>query len=420
MDSLTASVCAGAAYKRKPTSDAQLISSVPLTTGGMTDLTGNSTYVSTVPTTVDYVTINKLASEYVYTDLLHGITDVDKKGTVEIDVYFLSFTYNSHIFKLGNSLGIVVSTAGELGIVDQDGYTFLNPQGYYFSLNTWYTVKLEFSSTNFNAYVDGTLRGSLVSTWTWQEGVQSYGGLLLGQEPDSYQPYGGFSDAQVIDARLRDLKVYSGTGQSVPSLIFHLDGHSNIGTTSGSVTVTDVNNDVGTIAAAPTGITTTTNDFSSSGINATLLASSTLLSSFTVGGEPWSVSAHTYMTGVPDTSALFGINLTASGANTAVMLFGYGTGVKILGTNGPDLLVISDWSPYQQVWTKWNFVYDGTNIYSYINNVLQTTTAYASPAYNLSSLMVGNESDSLPLGGSGNTFPGYISDFKLYDIAITI
>ena len=194
----------------------KLITSVTFD-GSSADDTGNSIWVTGGLDLVNgYGTITN-ATTYAYTELLSlpqpGWTSTaTKNGVVEMEVRFTYFGRNSHIFKLGNSLGLVHNSGGTLGVIDQDGVSFENPIGVTLNVHQWYKLALVFNNNSTHTYVDEVHRASFTTNdWNFQIGVNSYGGLLIGQEPDAFNPFGGFDSNQCMRGDFRNLKVWAGT-----------------------------------------------------------------------------------------------------------------------------------------------------------------------------------------------------------------
>ena len=206
-------------------------------------------------------------------------------------------------------------------------------------------------------------------------------------------------------------------GGAVAGLRLHLDGKQDI--SSNNLSVTDYNSDITTSTSVrPYGNGETSMYFGGATTTSALVIPNVMSNS--TSSTPWCVEFWYRLVNQPSTSSPFAFNNTASGGNDMTILFGYGPGMQSIGTVGMNLYTVS-WSNYplpQNQWVHFCLSSDGAGrVNFWLDGSYQSTfTGVTMSDFSQSTVVVGNESDGTPISGSGNLFPGYIADVRVWDI----
>ena len=132
--------------------------------------------------------------------------------------------------------------------------------------------------------------------------------------------------------------------------------------------------------------------------------------------SPWCVEFYYNLQSTPSTDSPFAFN-TSSGGNVMTVLFGYSVGIAAIGTVSLSLETVADdtGSLTLNQWRHFVLSYDGSYARYWIDGSYKGAFATSSPDFSSDYLLIGNEADSA-IQGSGNLFPGYIADFRVWDI----
>ena len=114
---------------------------------------------------------------------------------------------------------------------------------------------------------------------------------------------------------------------------------------------------------------------------------------------------------------------SSSGGNEYTLLFNYGNGMRTIGTHG--LENYDNGSVYftnllaTGTWRHFMYRYAGNSGSTWIDGSpqlqAQTPSTSTTSWLNTAQMLIGNEADSTPISGSGNLFPGFIADLRVWD-----